>query len=109
MSLAACMQAVQRRARELLEDPSPDLGGEATTKEQSGQALTSFGVRCEAAGTQRCEAAGTQRSFGGTTLWRQGAARGRDCVLGDLWSAVAATALPAGGVTAQAVELPCPH
>eukprot|EP00891_Asterochloris_glomerata_P006724 jgi/Astpho2/6724/Aster-06743 len=90
--------AVQRRARELLEDPSPDLGGEATTKEQSGQALTSFGVRCEAAGTQRCEAAGTQRSFGGTTLWRQGAARGRDCVLGDLWSAVAATALPAGGV-----------
>ena len=49
-SLAACMQAVQRRARELLEDPSPDLGGEATTKEQSGQALTTFGVRREAAG-----------------------------------------------------------
>ena len=48
--LAACMQAVQRRARELLEDPSPDLGGEATTKEQSGQALTTFGVRCAAAG-----------------------------------------------------------
>ena len=74
----------------MLEDPSPDLGGEATTKEQSGQALTTFGVRCGAAGPVLCQPAGIQHSFVARGGFGGGA---KGCVLRDLWSAGAGAAL----------------